>query len=221
MESDTTSTVTDCTPEQKNLLLAGELPKTSPDACESGKIHYVTGPMFAGKTETAVFEATKPAALVGTTLVLKPNIDTRNAETHGVATISTHNGKKCNAVLVSEGDIMEFMEKASCYDRIVIDEAQFIRGIAEFCLAVKQMGKSVLVAGLDYDFMLNKFPETNAVEKIADRTTRLEGTCAKCGAKAKYTARTSDSKEIILIGGSDCYYPACGKCHPYSAMVDQ
>lgn len=74
------------------------------------------------------------------------------------------------------------------YETIVIDEAQFLDGVLEFCLELKRRGKKVVVAGLRSDFRNKPWPNTVELMGIhCDEHVDLKGVCFMCGDDAIYT----------------------------------
>ena len=47
---------------------------------------------------------------------------------------------------------------------------------------------------------------------FAEDVIKLNAVCNACGAEAAFTKRTSDSKEIEVIGGGDIYMATCRGC---------
>ena len=72
---------------------------------------------------------------------------------------------------------------------------------------------TVIVAGLNGDFNMNKFGEMIDLVPIADNVVYLQALCAICknGTKASFTKRSSSEKETISIDST--YLPVCRKCY--------
>lgn len=93
---------------------------------------------------------------------------------------------------------------------IGIDEAQFFGDLYEFCReAADKEGKTVIVAGLDGDFMRRRFGSVLDLIPIADTVTKLTSRCEVCGKRALFTMRKTEEKVTELIGGAEVYMPVC------------
>ncbi|KAL7185915.1 hypothetical protein ACSBR2_027800 [Camellia fascicularis] len=175
----------------------------------SGEIHVIVGPMFAGKT-TALLRRVKSEGNNGRNVaIIKSSKDTRYA----VDSVVTHDGTKfpCWAL----PDLLSFRQKFgdeayAKLDVIGIDEAQFFGDLYDFCCKVADHdGKTVIVAGLDGDYLRRSFGSVLDIIPIADSITKLTARCELCGKRAFFTLRKTDETETELIGGSNVYMPVC------------
>ncbi|KAI8007978.1 Thymidine kinase a [Camellia lanceoleosa] len=175
----------------------------------SGEIHVIVGPMFAGKT-TALLRRIKSEDNNGRNVaIIKSSKDTRYA----VDSVVTHDGTKfpCWAL----PDLLSFRQKFgdeayAKLDVIGIDEAQFFGDLYDFCCKVADHdGKTVIVAGLDGDYLRRTFGSVLDIIPIADSITKLTARCELCGKRAFFTLRKTDETETELIGGSNVYMPVC------------
>lgn len=173
----------------------------------NGEIVLICGPMFAGKS-TRLIESLDAARTGGATVVaIKPQRDVR----YGVDQIVTHAGRGMPAESVSvESEITEAVGGA---DIVGIDELHFFDAtIAGVIGDLSQRGKTVIAAGVNLDHRGEPFASVSAVERIADRVTRLTSRCSRCGAVAQFTQRMIDSDEPIVVGGVGDYEPRCAAC---------
>ncbi|MFS7983810.1 putative thymidine kinase [Helianthus anomalus] len=176
----------------------------------SGELHVIVGPMFAGKT-TALLRRIKSEATNGRNIaMIKSNKDTRYA----IDSVVTHDGTKypCWAL----PDLLSFKQKLGeeAYGKVVdvigIDEAQFFDDLYEFCSkAADHDGKTVVVAGLDGDYLRRNFGPVLDIVPLADTVTKLTARCELCGKKAHFTFRKTNETKTELIGGADMYMPVC------------
>ncbi|KAI3456558.1 hypothetical protein Pfo_013221 [Paulownia fortunei] len=184
----------------------------------SGEIHVIVGPMFAGKTTTLLKRMKSESSNGRSIAIIKSNKDTR----YGLDSIVTHDGEKLPCVPLA--DLSSFQEKigAEVYDKlevIGIDEAQFFEDLYDFCSkAADHDGKTVIVAGLDGDYLRRSFGSVLDVIPIADSVTKLTARCEVCGKRAFFTLRKTDETKTELIAGAEVYMPVCRK-HYVSGQV--
>lgn len=128
--------------------------------------------------------------------------------------IVTHDGEKfpCWAL----PDLSSFKERFGLdayrnrLDVIGIDEAQFFGDLVEFCREAADVeGKTVIVAGLDGDYLRRRFGSVLDLVPIADTVTKLASRCEVCGKRASFTLRKTEERETELIGGAEVYMPVC------------
>ncbi|KAI3986835.1 hypothetical protein MKX01_039809 [Papaver californicum] len=183
-----------------------------------GEIHVICGPMFAGKT-TALLQRVQAEIDLGRSVILiKSNKDTR----YGIDSVVTHDGIKLPCWALPY--LSSFSQKlgAVAYDKldvIGIDEAQFFGDLYDFCRkAADHDGKTVIVAGLDGDYLRRTFGSVLDIVPLADSITKLTARCSVCGKRAHFTLRKTEETQTELIGGSDVYMPVCRR-HYVSGQV--
>ncbi|KAL0400312.1 UNVERIFIED_CONTAM: Thymidine kinase [Sesamum radiatum] len=181
----------------------------SPPHRRPGEVHVIVGPMFAGKT-TALLRRVMAEADTGRTVaMIKSSKDTRYA----ADAVVTHDGTKFPCWPLS--DLLSFKHKlgADAYhklDVIGIDEAQFFGDLYDFCCEAADLdGKTVVVAGLDGDYLRRSFGSVLNVIPLADTITKLTARCELCGRRAFFTLRKTEATQTELIGGADVYMPVC------------
>lgn len=175
----------------------------------SGEIHVIVGPMFAGKTTALLRRINSECNNGRNVAMIKSSVDTRYA----VDYVVTHDGTKfpCWAL----PNLLTFKEKFGIeaynkVDVIGIDEAQFFADLYDFCCeAADNDGKTVIVAGLDGDYLRRSFGSVLEIIPLADTITKLTARCELCGKKALFTLRKTDETKTELIGGADVYMPVC------------
>ncbi|KAL3627314.1 hypothetical protein CASFOL_028677 [Castilleja foliolosa] len=150
--------------------------------------------------------------------IIKSSKDNR----YGLDSIVTHDGEKLPCLPLA--DLSSFREKlgAENYEKlevIGIDEAQFFGDLFDFCNeAADRDGKTVIVAGLDGDYLRRSFGSVLDLIPIADSVTKLNARCELCGKHAFFTLRKTDETKTELIAGADVYMPVC-RYHYVSGQV--
>uniref|UniRef100_A0A2K6SEB7 Thymidine kinase n=1 Tax=Saimiri boliviensis boliviensis TaxID=39432 RepID=A0A2K6SEB7_SAIBB len=118
---------------------------------------------------------------------------------------------------------------------IGIDEGQFFPDIVEFCEAMANAGKTVIVAALDGTFQRKAFGTILNLVPLAESVVKLTAVCMECFREAAYTKRLGTEKEVgppsslqaggvgvwlcllpvpvEVIGGADKYHSVCRLCY--------
>ena len=170
-----------------------------------GRIEIITGCMFAGKSTELLNRVEK---LNKKALLVKPKLDSR----YDQSTINTHSGKKIEALNINS--LSDIFAQLSNIDIVAIDEAQFFeKEILEDCLKISRMGINIIIAGLEFDYLHQKFDSMHALLSIANSVTRLTAICVACSAPATHSRRIVNKKSKILVGHKDFYEPLCNQCY--------
>ncbi|KAG5252445.1 thymidine kinase [Salix suchowensis] len=191
---------------------------SKPSLSSSGEIHVIVGPMFAGKTTTLLHRVQAEINDGRNVAIIKSNKDNR----YGLDSVVTHDGVKlpCCALPNLSSFKQNFGQDA--YDQldvIGIDEAQFFEDLYDFCHEVADHdGKTVIVAGLDGDYLRRSFGSVLDIIPLADSVTKLSAQCEICGKRAAFTLRKTEETQTELIGGTDVYMPVC-RHHYVSGQV--
>ena len=182
-----------------------------------GWIHLITGCMFSGKTDE-MLRLIRRAEIAGRRVVLvRPSIDDRTA----AGAVESRSGVTYKARAVADsGEIPPIVtgERASV---VAIDEAQFFdAGLPEIAELLAAEGRSVLVSGLDQDFLGRPFNSMPILLALADQVTKLTAICTVCGADATRTQRmvggrpaAADDPLIVVGGMNDDRYEARCRAH--------
>ncbi|PIS28008.1 MAG: thymidine kinase, partial [Candidatus Marinimicrobia bacterium CG08_land_8_20_14_0_20_45_22] len=94
-----------------------------------------------------------------------------------------------------------------------IDEAQFFDNtLVGVCRKLAEMGRRVIVAGLDKDYRGEPFEPIPQLLCEAEYITKTLAICMKCGGPANYTQRLTKSSERVLLGATDTYEARCRAC---------
>ncbi|KAL5555123.1 hypothetical protein UlMin_037359 [Ulmus minor] len=95
-------------------------------------------------------------------------------------------------------------------DVIGIDEAQFFDDLYDFCCKAADLdGKTIILVGLDGDYLRRSFGSVLDVIPLVDTITKLTAHCELCGKRDFFTLRKSRDTRIELIGGFDLYMLVC------------
>ncbi|CAK7349095.1 unnamed protein product [Dovyalis caffra] len=176
---------------------------------KGGEVHVIIGPMFAGKTTDLLRRIKSEGSSGRNVAMIKSSKDTRYAKD----SVVTHDGLRfpCWAL----PDLTSFQHKLGNdeyqkLDVIGIDEAQFFEDLYDFCCkAADHDGKTIILAGLDGDYLRRSFGSVLDVIPLADTVTKLTARCKLCGKRAFFTLRKTAETQTELIGGSDVYMPVC------------
>ncbi|KAL8189186.1 hypothetical protein R6Q57_028752 [Mikania cordata] len=140
--------------------------------------------------------------------IIKSSKDTR----YGLDSIVTHDGERLSCWPLTA--LSSFKERIGLeayhqLEVIGIDEAQFFEDLYDFCVkAADHDGKTVIVAGLDGDYLRRSFGVLDIIP-IADSVTKLRARCELCGKPAAFTLRKTEETERELVAGADVYMPVC------------
>jgi thymidine kinase len=172
-----------------------------------GWIEVICGSMFSGKTEELIRRMRRAQIARQRIEIFKPAIDTRYSE----AEIVSHDEQKLPSRMVKNApQIISLSLEAQV---VGIDEAQFFgRGLVKVAKTLANMGKRVIVAGLDMDYRGEPFHPIPDLLAIAEDITKTHAICVICGNPANFTQRKTKSKNQVVIGATDIYEARCRNC---------
>lgn len=173
-----------------------------------GWIEVIVGPMFSGKSEELIRRLRRAEIARQRVQIFKPAIDKRYAVTE----IVSHSGLGINSDPVS--DATEIIVRVDARTEVVgIDEAQFLgEPLLEVCTTLANLGKRVIVAGLDTDFLGRPFEPMPRLLAISEEITKLLAICVRCGNPAVHTQRLVASSDLIVVGAAGTYEARCRRC---------
>ena len=94
-----------------------------------------------------------------------------------------------------------------------IDEAQFFDlELVSVCNQMADLGKRVIVAGLDQDYRARPFDPMPQLLAVAEYITKTLAICVRCGSPANRTQRMDASAERVMIGANGSYEARCRRC---------
>ncbi len=173
-----------------------------------GWIEVIVGPMFSGKSEELIRRLRRAEIARQRVQIFKPAIDRRYA----VAEIVSHSGLEIGSDPV--GGAAEILARVDARTEVVgIDEAQFLgEELIETATNLANLGKRVIVAGLDTDFLGRPFEPMPRLLAIAEEITKLLAICVRCGNPAVHTQRLVKSEDLIVVGAAGMYEARCRRC---------
>jgi thymidine kinase len=173
-----------------------------------GWIEVIVGPMFSGKSEELIRRLRRAEIGKQRVQIFKPVIDQRYTK-NGIV---SHSGLEIPSELVATGsDILA--QVAPRTEVVGVDEAQFLGdSVVDACVKLADLGKRVIVSGLDTDFMGRPFEPMPRMLAVAEEITKLLAICMQCGNPAVHTQRLVASEELIVVGASGMYEARCRRC---------
>lgn len=172
-------------------------------------ITLIVGPMFASKTSRLISEYQRLQSIKNSAVLINYVDDDRYGNDNFVY---SHDMNKVPCVKVKE--LFQVDEEIlSKSEVILINEGQFFPDLIEFCLKwCEQYNKTIIVAGLDGDYLRRPFGKINELVSLADDIIKVKAYCKKCmnRTEALFTKRLTNQTDNIVIG-NDIYMPVCRK----------
>jgi len=182
---------------------------------ESGWIEVVTGPMFSGKSEELIRLLRRAAIARQRVQIFKPALDNRYTSTD---VVSHSNWRLPCEVVESAEEILVRLDPRT--EVVGIDEGQFFDDdLPRVCGHLANLGKRVIVAGLDMDYRGIPFGSMPTILAIAEEIHKIHAICSSCGAPASYTQRLTEAKEQVVVGAGGAYEARCRRCHEPEGAV--
>jgi thymidine kinase len=182
-----------------------------------GWVEVVCGPMFSGKSEELIRRLRRAEIARQRVQIFKPIIDQRYATDQ----IVSHDDGRIHAIAVNNATEVE--AKLDLRTEVIgIDEAQFLgEAMVEFVVRLADMGKRVVIAGLDTDYLGRPFHPMPELLAVADEITKTLAICMQCGNPAKHTQRLIASEDLIVVGAAGMYEARCRRCfEPNLAAIE-
>ena len=180
-------------------------------------IEVIAGPMFSGKSEELIRRLTRYKIARIPVQAFKPSLDTRYAD----ARVVSHSSLSVEAEPVANSDDL----LRSVQERTVIvgiDEGQFFDlKLVDVCEHLAGLGKQIIVAGLDLDYMGRPFGAIPTLMTRSEYVSKMLSVCHRCGGPGMFTQRVIDSDELVVLGATDSYESRCRSCyHPSEALQE-
>ncbi|MDA0200384.1 MAG: thymidine kinase [Bacteroidetes bacterium] len=167
-----------------------------------GWIEVICGSMFSGKTEELIRRLKRAQFAKQKIEIFKPAIDKRYDD----QMVTSHDANRIPSTSVPAAANIPIL--ANDCQVVGIDEAQFFDDeIVEVCNDLANRGVRVIVAGLDMDYKGNPFGPMPALMATAEYVTKVHAVCTRTGNLAHYSHRTSDQKDLVVIGEKENYEP--------------
>ena len=181
----------------------------------AGWIEVITGPMFSGKSEELIRRLRRAAIARLRLQVFKPVVDDR----FSVDEVVSHSHWRVPSEPVKTSE--EILERIDPRTEVVgIDEAQFFDPeLPRVCSHLADLGKRVIVAGLDTDYRGVPFGPMPELLAVAEQVQKVTAICARCGAPASFTQRLVASDEQVVVGAGGVYEARCRRCHEPNGPV--
>lgn len=173
-------------------------------------VSLIIGPMFSGKS-TELFRRIRREQYAGKkTIIYKYVKDTRYTTRTDLA--CSHDGVTEDAVPIFTFE--PFLDNMPHVDVIGIDEGQFIAYLEVFCEKAADAGISVIIAGLDSNYMRKPFLNITNLISNSEHVRKLHSVCIMCGKKAAFTRKLTIKMNDTIedIGGADKYIASCRRC---------
>lgn len=190
-----------------------------------GTLIVICGSMCCGKTEELIRIVSRQIiADKSKVQTFKPVLDTRklkNNDKDPSLFVTSRNGSSIGCIAVQNTDDMRAYIQEHNISIIAVDEAQFFEK-HEFITFVHDMvdlGKKVIIAGLDLDFRAEPFGPMGDLLAYADNVIKLTAICKKCGQDTYCISQRLINNEpahyndpIVMVGENQ-YEPRCRKCY--------
>lgn len=182
-----------------------------------GRLEVICGSMFSGKSEELIRRLRRVTYTKQNTLIFKHSIDNR----YGEKAIFSHSKYSMEAYPVKNiKEMEEIIDKHPDVEVIGIDEVQFFgNDVISFCNKYVDLGKRVIVAGLDLDFKAEPFHPMPELMTYADEILKLKAICMVCGKEAYASQRLINNEPayrddpIVMVGASENYEARCRAHH--------
>lgn len=173
-----------------------------------GQVEVICGSMFSGKTEELIRRLRRARIARQRVQVFKPAIDDRYSAEH----VTSHGQDREEAEVVASSE--ELLRRVDDRTEVVgIDEVQFFdAGIVVVIDKLANLGKRVIVAGLDQDYLGRPFEPVPQIMAIAEHVTKTLAVCVRCGAPANRSQRLVAGDGRVVVGSKEVYEPRCRRC---------
>ena len=175
---------------------------------QTGWKEVITGSMFSGKSEELIRRLRRAQIARQRVQIFKPAVDNRYSNDH----IVSHSEMRIGSENVrTAAELFEHLDPNT--EVVGIDEGQFFDAeLPAVCNRIANMGKRVIVAGLDQDYLGKPFEPMPQLLAIAEYITKTLAICMVCGSPANHTQRLVASSDRVLLGAQGTYEARCRRC---------
>ena len=166
-------------------------------------LEIILGSMFSGKSTTLIKKTEGFQKIGKRCLLVNHVLDSRVSGNY----VRSHDEIALEAIKTDDLATLDVED----FDVILIDEGQFFTNLKTEVEKMLEQKLTVIVAGLNGDFNMNKFGEMSGLVPIADNIIYLQANCYNCDKKASFTKRLSSEEQVVSVNSS--YVPSCRKCH--------
>ncbi|HOX26606.1 MAG TPA: thymidine kinase [Candidatus Krumholzibacteria bacterium] len=172
---------------------------------KAGWIEVICGPMFSGKSEELIRRIRRAEIARQRVQIFKHAIDAR----YDAASIVSHSRQSLPSIAVdAPRAILEQVDDRT--ELVAVDEAQFFSDeLVAVCDRLANLGKRVVVAGLDLDYRGRPFGPVPTLMCRAEYVTKQLAICMVCGDPAAFTQRLTQSRDQIQVGATGMYEARC------------
>ncbi|NCQ35878.1 thymidine kinase [bacterium] len=171
----------------------------------TGWIEVICGPMFSGKSEELIKRTRRAQIARRRVQIFKHGIDAR----YDATDIVSHSQQKMPGIALTRvEDIIDLVDDRT--ELVAIDEGQFFDGhLVEVANKLANLGKRVIIAGLDLDYRGLPFGPMPQLICSSEYVTKQLAICMTCGDPANFTQRLTGAKDQIVVGASETYEARC------------
>lgn len=171
----------------------------------TGWIEVICGPMFSGKSEELIKRIRRAQIARRRVQIFKHGIDSR----YDATDIVSHSQQKMPGIALTRvEDIIDLVDDRT--ELVAIDEGQFFDDhLVEVANKLANLGKRVIIAGLDLDYRGLPFGPMPQLICSAEYVTKQLAICMTCGDPANFTQRLTGAKDQIVVGASETYEARC------------
>jgi thymidine kinase len=166
-------------------------------------LEIILGSMFSGKSTELIKRVGRLRQANQRCLLVNHVLDSRVSGNY----VRSHDDITLEAVKTDDLTTLEL----NFFDVILIDEGQFFTNLKTEVEKMLEQNLTVIVAGLNSDFNMNKFGEMIDLVPLSDNIIYLQANCYNCDDKASFTKRLSSEEQVVSVNSS--YVPSCRKCH--------
>lgn len=173
-----------------------------------GWIEIICGPMFSGKSEELIRRLRRAEIAGQNVQIFKPDVDQRYSRDH----IVSHSDLKIRAGSVR--DASDFDAQIDLQSEVIgVDEVQFLgMEFVDSVIRLADMGKRIIAAGLDTDYLGRPFHPIPELLALADQINKTVAICMRCGNPARHTQRLVANEDLIVLGAAEMYEARCRCC---------